>query len=81
MEARVQQYVPGYRLKADPVVQGDRVTVFIEVEGAGRLFASVRRQLGHYDERGRASRSPVGAAGRQCRLRCGAGGEVDTGRW
>lgn len=34
-EARVQAYVPGYRLKADPIVHGDRVTVFIEVEGAG----------------------------------------------
>ncbi|BAS28013.1 acetaldehyde dehydrogenase (acetylating) [Limnochorda pilosa] len=35
MEREVQRYVPGYRVKADPVVDGDRVTLFIEVEGAG----------------------------------------------
>lgn len=31
----VQQYVPGYRLRTDPVFDDNRVTVFVEVEGAG----------------------------------------------
>ncbi|HLG11911.1 MAG TPA: acetaldehyde dehydrogenase (acetylating) [Dehalococcoidia bacterium] len=31
----VQQYVPGYRLRTDPVFDENRVTVFVEVEGAG----------------------------------------------
>lgn len=31
----VQQYVPGYRLTNDPVFDGNRVTVFLEVEGLG----------------------------------------------
>jgi len=33
--AGVQQYVPGYRLRTDPVFDENRVTVFVEVEGAG----------------------------------------------
>jgi len=33
--AGVQQYVPGYRLRTDPIFDEDRVTVFVEVEGAG----------------------------------------------
>jgi acetaldehyde dehydrogenase len=33
--AGVQQYVPGFRLKTEPVFDEGRVTVFIEVEGAG----------------------------------------------
>ena len=33
--AGVQQYVPGYRLKTDPIFDDNRVTVFVEVEGAG----------------------------------------------
>ena len=33
--AGVQQYVPGYRLKTEPVFDEGRITVFIEVEGAG----------------------------------------------
>ncbi len=32
---RVQAYVPGYRLKHEPAVDGDKVTVQIKVEGAG----------------------------------------------
>ncbi len=35
MLGNVQDYVPGYRFKADPVVKGDIVTVSVEVEGNG----------------------------------------------
>ncbi|CAM3675992.1 acetaldehyde dehydrogenase (acetylating) [Mesobacillus zeae] len=38
MAEKVKQYVPGYRLKQDPLFEGNRVTVFIEVEGAGDYF-------------------------------------------
>ncbi|MEH7886896.1 acetaldehyde dehydrogenase (acetylating) [Bacillus sp. JJ1609] len=34
----VKQYVPGYRLKQEPMFDGNRVTVFLEVEGAGDYF-------------------------------------------
>lgn len=35
MIAQVQQYVPGYTLKNGPVFDGNRVSVFMEVEGLG----------------------------------------------
>jgi acetaldehyde/propanal dehydrogenase len=35
MVAEVQKYVPGYRLVNGPVFEGNRVSVFIEVEGLG----------------------------------------------
>ncbi len=35
MEAEVQKYVPGYRVKEGPVFDGNRVSVFAEVRGRG----------------------------------------------
>ncbi|MET0070914.1 MAG: acetaldehyde dehydrogenase (acetylating) [Candidatus Thiodiazotropha sp.] len=35
MIAEVQKYVPGYRLKNGPVFDGNRVSLFLEVEGLG----------------------------------------------
>ncbi|MEC1155744.1 acetaldehyde dehydrogenase (acetylating) [Cytobacillus horneckiae] len=35
MEKAVQSYVPGYRLRTEPIFEGNKVTIFIEVEGAG----------------------------------------------
>lgn len=35
MERNVQKYVSGYRLRQDPIIDKNKVTVFIEVEGAG----------------------------------------------
>lgn len=35
MIAEVQKYVPGYRLKNGPVFDGNRVSVYLEVEGLG----------------------------------------------
>ncbi len=35
MEKTVQEYVPGYKLKQEPMFDGNVVTIFLEVEGAG----------------------------------------------
>lgn len=35
MVQKVQQYVPGYRLKQKPYIEENRVSIFVEVEGAG----------------------------------------------
>jgi acetaldehyde/propanal dehydrogenase len=35
MIREVQKYVPGYRLKNGPVIDGNRVSMFLEVEGLG----------------------------------------------
>ena len=35
MIQQVKQYVPGYRLVNGPVFDGNRVSVFLEVEGLG----------------------------------------------
>lgn len=38
MEKEVQGYVPGYHLLREPIFEGKRVTIFIEVIGAGDFF-------------------------------------------
>jgi acetaldehyde dehydrogenase (acetylating) len=35
MVKEVQSYVPGYRLTIEPIFDGNKVTVYIEIEGAG----------------------------------------------
>jgi acetaldehyde dehydrogenase (acetylating) len=35
MAITVQSYVPGYRLRSEPLIDGNKVTIFLEVEGAG----------------------------------------------
>ncbi len=35
MEKTVQSYVPGYHLRTEPIFDGNKVTIFLEVEGAG----------------------------------------------
>ena len=34
MEQKVQQFVPGYRLKSRPYIEGNRISIFLEVKGA-----------------------------------------------
>ena len=34
-EKKIQSYVPGFRLRQDPVIDGQQVSVYVEVEGAG----------------------------------------------
>ena len=34
-EKEVQSYVPGFALRTDPVIDGQRVAVYVQVEGAG----------------------------------------------
>jgi len=38
MVEKVKEYVPGYRLRQDPMFEGNCVTIFVEVEGAGDYF-------------------------------------------
>ena len=45
MARMVQQYVPGYRLKSPPIFDDGRVTVLLEVEGAGDYFPNYAGNL------------------------------------
>jgi len=46
MEESVQKYVPGYRIKNGPIFDGNRVSVFLEVEGRGDYLS---RHAGNLD--------------------------------
>lgn len=41
----VQQYVPGYRLRGEPVFEDNKISVFLEVEGAGDFFPAYSGNL------------------------------------
>ncbi|WP_232698300.1 acetaldehyde dehydrogenase (acetylating) [Brevibacillus daliensis] len=45
MVETVRQYVPGYRLKQEPMFEENKVTVFLEVEGAGDYFPAYAGNL------------------------------------
>lgn len=45
MEKTVQAYVPGYHLKQEPLFDGNLVTIFVEVEGAGHYFPTYAGNL------------------------------------
>lgn len=38
MVEKVKQYVPGYQLKVPPIIEGNKVTVMLEIEGAGHYL-------------------------------------------
>ncbi len=45
MVQEVQQYVPGYRLHGAPIFEGKKISVFLEVEGAGDFFPTYSGNL------------------------------------
>jgi acetaldehyde dehydrogenase len=38
MAEQVRRYVPGYRVRLEPIADGDKITLMVEVEGEGAFL-------------------------------------------
>lgn len=45
MVEEIQKYVPGYRLRVPPIIDGNKVTIMIQVEGAGDFLSKYSGNL------------------------------------
>ncbi|ULL15175.1 acetaldehyde dehydrogenase (acetylating) [Paenibacillus sp. H1-7] len=73
MAEQVREYVPGYRLRQDVLFDEDKVTIFIEVEGAGDYFepyagnldimTATAARIGEEFARYRLAAAPAGKGG------------------
>jgi acetaldehyde dehydrogenase len=70
MTSEIQRYVPGYRLRVPPLIEGDKVTVIIEVQGQGDFLPPYSGNLDIINSAAVAAAEKLAAA-----MLCGSGGD------
>jgi acetaldehyde dehydrogenase len=71
MTSEIQRYVPGYRLRVPPLIEGDKVTVIIEVQGQGDFLPPYSGNLDIINSAAVAAAEKLAAA-----MLCGSGGDT-----